>query len=772
VFFGKSFLSPNNAVYLLYDRFPSVPGYTDTQLEDSRGSDNAACFFGPWAQSTVLHRALFVDHEWPLWNRYVSSGAPLLGQGITTFGDPLQIPALLSAGAVWSWDFHFVAGKWLLAFGLGLVVFALVGSFGAALCVAASAPFIGFFAYRLNHPALFSVCYAPWLLVCWIGIARAMSWRQVAGWVGGLVVANIALLNCGALKEASMQMAVLNGCGAAFVASSGGSLRARMGRLLAAVWGMAGFVLLTAPVWLTFYGTLKKSWTVYDAPHAWQISPTLALGLFDDIFYRQRIGADHFWNPSLNFFLLAGVLWALVSLRPLWRDRVFRVVAAGTFGCLALAFGLVPGKWIERLPFIGNIIHIDNTFSCVALVLLAVVAGYGFRAMWNEPDALRWRSRYAGMLLLLLALVWLYGSATQGIFFTALFKWYAPLLIGVVVALPLLVRLWTSNPTWRVSCMAWMAVIAVVPHARHGQHLMGAFEEEVFNPQVRADLKAPSSAVEFIRSRLTEPARTVGFGHKLYPGYNQALLLESLFGTDPLHNRHYFELDQAFGINRITNHDAGTAEESVASDRRPYDFLNVRYYLAEPEGVPAQDSGLRVAGRFDLAVYESPECWPRAFFTDALAHYSDARAFAALVRGGDGPPFAAMQEVDLPRAGEAAAALIARPFSSRTVKPASGYRLTTNTTSFDVESTGPGLVVLQETFLRKDFRVVVNGEPKDCLRVNHAFKGVYVPAAGKYHVSFEYRPADFSLALLLGAIGLGGLLAGGIVAFRARGSLV
>ncbi len=56
-------------------------------------------------------------------------------------------------------------------------------------------------------------------------------------------------------------------------------------------------------------------------------------------------------------------------------------------------------------------------------------------------------------------------------------------------------------------------------------------------------------------------------------------------------------------------------------------------------------------------------------------------------------------------------------------------------------------------------RVEINGRPAPSFRVNEAFAGVFLPAAGDYEVSFRYGPRD--LPLLLGASGLGlALLAG------------
>jgi hypothetical protein len=40
-----------------------------------------------------------------------------------------------------------------------------------------------------------------------------------------------------------------------------------------------------------------------------------------------------------------------------------------------------------------------------------------------------------------------------------------------------------------------------------------------------------------------------------------------------------------------------------------------------------------------------------------------------------------------------------------------------------------------------------------CLRLNHAFKGIYVDAAGSYAVSFTYWPRDFTVLLAVSAAG-------------------
>jgi hypothetical protein len=192
------------------------------------------------------------------------------------------------------------------------------------------------------------------------------------------------------------------------------------------------------------------------------------------------------------------------------------------------------------------------------------------------------------------------------------------------------------------------------------------------------------------------------------------------------------------------------------------DVLNVTHYLATRRELPHPIAELEWLGQQDFDVYRSPNAWPRAFFTDHLATYATAKDFAALVRTGDRRPFAAIQDeekigLELPRA-----------LPGRTVRPAMNLQLTSNTTSFAIDATGPGVAVLTEAFYLDDFRVTLNGQPVPYFRVNHAFKGVAIPASGHYEIRFAYWPQHFEIALVLFAGGLLLLLAGAYSLCRCR----
>jgi uncharacterized membrane protein YfhO len=119
------------------------------------------------------------------------------------------------------------------------------------------------------------------------------------------------------------------------------------------------------------------------------------------------------------------------------------------------------------------------------------------------------------------------------------------------------------------------------------------------------------------------------------------------------------------------------------------------------------------------------------------------------LRQADSRPFAAIQsgEAAIPTSDQVAPAV-----------PAHDYRVTSNTTTFIIDAPGAGVAVLTEAYVAGDFRVTLNGAPADYFRVNHAFRGLKIPAAGKYIITYSYWPRHFTLSLILSALGALGLI--------------
>jgi hypothetical protein len=784
VFLGKSHVSPNLGTILLYDGYPTLPGYTSGELVDVKLSDIGAVMWQHVPFSMMQHRAL-AEGELPLWNRYNAGGVPLLAQGQSMFGDPLHFLVIAANGAAWAWDLKYLIAKWLFASGLGLAVLTLLlslspiapagdarrGAVVAALLVAASAPFIGFFLYRVNHPAYFSLCYAPWPLYCLIRITLASTRRGVAGWCAGLVVANLALMNSGTVKEAYMLLACTNFSGACILLATRAPWRTRLVKLAALVWAGIIFVLLTTPIWATFLQTLKSAYTGYNAVSAYQIQPTLLLGAFDEIFYRPLMTKDQVFSPSLNFLLLLGVLYFLATLRLQFSHRALTALAASSLLPLSLAFGLISPQWIVSQPFLGNIAHLDNTFSCALIVLWTVLAGAGFATAAQRLGTREGRYDLIIVGLLLFALVFGWIAFRQaahrpilGPIFTVNlpgqvlpinpFIWHY--LVALLVAAAVL-GLALRGALVRRSCSAARGILLTLCVAtllwRHGLHA-GTIGYDAFTsrPTERVKFQAKSPAMEFARAAdAREPARGFGLHGNFFPGWTGVYGLEGVHGPDALVNPWMRELASVSGVERLWDWRLYADASTIANVRPFFDALNVRFYFDRLSDQGALGQSLRLLKVADLDVYESPTAWPRAFFTDRVDLYDQPAELVTRIRAAAGRPFAAAQRSD--SAAIAALSTVSGDMKSRQVAPASAYRLTENTTSFSVRAGGPGVIVLNEVLWPGDFRAEVNGVRTPVIRLNHAFKGVVVSAAGDYRVKFSYWPRHFLRSLLLCGVG-------------------
>lgn len=753
IFFGRSFVSPNNGVLLLYDEIPTLPGYTSEATENQMGSDVGAVMWWHVPASRVQGDAIFRDHELPLWNRYDLCGQPLLGQGQSMIGDPLHLAtAVLFGGGALAWDIKFLIAKWLFAFGIGLTVLALTDRLAVAVLLSASSLFIGFFSFRLNHPAIFSLCYSPWIIYSWVRISGSRDASGALAWTGALLASNWIEINSGTVKEAYVLAAWLNAAGFLVLVLNRdqGSLRVR--KVLTVAWAAVLFILVSSPVWLTFLDTLAGSTASRNLPGALQLPANRLIGFFEDLFYRQAAPHEAHVAPSANFLVLIGILWALSHLRRLSANRMFLALALSAVPPVLLVYGIIPRSAIASVPFLGAISHIHDTFSCVLIVLAIPLAGFGLRLCLDSLNERSWLPHFAVVLLLLGALLGLYFGVGRRLPMSGFFAGYLPTLLAAFVLLQLAARRLAGRApdTAAASLVAAACLLAI--HWRQGQYLSTAYDDYVFNPQVRADFGAQSPAIRYVEEDGRTPSRTLGLGLNLFPGFNAMYLIEDIFGIEALRSQEYQDLAEALGLERVILFTSVQANEESGRFQAAYDMLNVRYFLGSDKPASDEIKGWERARKLDLTVYKSPAAWPRAFFVDRVGRYYGLNDLAEKVQSEGGRPFAAVEDGDVSGVPQLAALPADAP--AREVVAASNYLLTNNTTSFDIEAHRPGVVVLSETWLRDDFKATVNGSPVPYFRVNHAFKGIFIDAAGTYRISFRYWPRHLTLSLWMSAFGL------------------
>jgi hypothetical protein len=740
VFLGRSLVTPNNnALPMLYDTAPFLPGSTDVVFEDVRGSDASATII-QGVPHTSVERLALGEGELPLWNRFNASGRPLWGQGLAFVLDPLHWPTLLGAEPGFGWDIKFIAHRLVFALGIGLLSLAATGALGPALIVTAASVFGGIYSFRFNHPALFALTYAPWALLAWVRLAQYAEnrWRALAAL--GLSVSTALVLVAATPKEAAIMLLGVHSAGFLTLMFVATSARSRWSGL---VWaGGAGLaaVLLTMPHWLVFFETLSESFTVYDKPYAILAGRSEAVGFFLTPLSPGRV------EPGLH--LLAMVLLGAAASAPkrLWQFPVVRAAAAVSFGLVATAFGAVPVSVLVKLPLIGNIGHINDAFLTAALPLLLVVCAFGANVLLTATSL---RAAFVtGLVAIALAAL---AFQVQQLASAPGFEPLAVLAIApLALALPVSLRLvGVVGPTLGgCTTMTGAALTLLLPSGLHVESGISAIDRLLLQPRYRTVMDRDSSAVETIHRVAKEPARTIGVDWALFSGSQALYQLEGIGGADPLELPAYRELVDSAGIWRDWGWFTMVRQADLVRLAPLLDMLNVGYVLSRPDNVPEGLSAIDMSRADRLVVSGRPTAWPRAFYVDGVVSYDGVADLLKAVASSP-RPVAAVQSSD-PHAREATAFLA--PPSGRFV-PARAYRLTANSTSFAIQTDAPGVAVLSETFLDGDFRATLNGAPVPYFRVNHAFKGLVIPAGGDWTVRFEYRPEYWGLSLLASACG-------------------
>ena len=167
----------------------------------------------------------------------------------------------------------------MFALGTGLAAFVVTGAWFPAAMAAMAAPFVGVYAYRVNHPAVFTLTYAPWALLGWFLLARASNGAARARATLILAAGTALILFASPPKEAIAALIATCGAGGLTVLLSAGP-RERLWRLGSAALGGGVAALITAPQWMVFLDSLRLSSTAYDKPYAEVGGLTHVLALF------------------------------------------------------------------------------------------------------------------------------------------------------------------------------------------------------------------------------------------------------------------------------------------------------------------------------------------------------------------------------------------------------------------------------------------------------------------------------------------------------------
>lgn len=751
VFFGMSFVSPTiNPTFQLYDYPPFLPGFSlQSIVENARGSDVGSTAWSIVPNTVVQYNALMQYFEFPFWSRYVGGGVPLFAQGQSMIGDILHwIPISLGGSAV-GWDIKFVLSKAIFAAGMGLLVFRLTRHFLASSLIAISSCFLGFFAFRFNHPAFFVLTYAPWIVFQWdrLGELLALPRPRIRSCViQGFLLAAVTWLqlNAGAPKEGVITACFMHALGMMAFMDHVRHRRSWIQSILIALGFGLAVIMIVSPYWLLFLDALSKSFTNYDIPSVNTFPLWRIVGFFDNYFFQQIDGT--LGAPSTNIFILLCLTSAIVSLRWHKSVRLFGTMLL-FFLALSVAYGVVPKSILISIPFINKIQHVWNVFSVPMMILALILAGYGIQHYFDASEKHKKMilalslSTFLGLWLVYILMT---RSGRTILFFLVVFA-------VIVVGIRQLYRQAESG-VWSKRMLIILACCFLLLHVRHGMHLMtgiGGINDYIQNPTKRANFSNKSAAIEFVKNRIKEkmmPLRVIGEGFVMFPGYNSMVGLEGIVSVEALRNGHFEKL-----LGMVDYPDMGWSwlrlikSDQIDSRAASLDLLGVGFIVATVGIKMPQD--MKLVQSSDLDVWQRESAWPRAFFVNKIIEVHKPSDILDALADKSHTPFAAVESQFIPQG-------VLNNNAPYRVVPAGEYSLTNNSTNFSVEASGPGIIVLGETYYPEDFVASLNSKRVDYIRVNQAFKGIWIKEAGRYDVSFTYRPEKLNQAILICLFGL------------------
>ena len=400
------------------------------------------------------------------------------------------------------------------------------------------------------------------------------------------------------------------------------------------------------------------------------------------------------------------------------------------------------GRAVYYLPVIGKLRAIERALVLAAFAL-AALAGFGLQRIVEQRDRRTWLLAPA---VLIVAVPWMFvahayvrpSASLLGVPAPDVARLslqfphtWLPLLLATASAVLLA---WWSRAPARPLTQAVAVALVVLDLGLYAITFTPTSPRRVYRvrPQVAAawrDDRAP-----FRKATVLEESRGMGFRaaqQTLAMSWGMVHGVEDINGFNSLQPRRY--TDYVFGRN------VGDVSYGYLRDERLFradspilSSLNVRYVVVPAESRIALGPHLRPIFEGAYArVYQNALAYPRAYFADVVRADNDPRR---VLRRVTAPGFDGRREAFV----EAAAAPSLSP--PRGAATAEASRSGPNALEVATATTEPRFLVVSEMYF-PGWRAYVDGVEATIYRTNYLFRGVLVPA-GRHTVRFEYRPTS------------------------------
>ncbi|HEY3053762.1 MAG TPA: YfhO family protein [Thermoanaerobaculia bacterium] len=675
----------------------------------------------PW---TRVARDAVRSGEWPLWNRYSASGAPLLANQQTAIFHPFTLIGflLLSIGK----GFTFTASMRLFVLLFFTFVFLRGHSLNetAAIYGAVAYAFSTFHVVWLLFPHGLASMMLPIALAGAQNIAREGTLRSFFLLAGGL-----ALSVLGGHPESAFWVWMLTAAYSAFL------MFQTFLHLAAAATAFVVAGGLTAFAWMPTVGLLPtqdRTLIMHSPLH----NPP-----------------NHNLGPEWRETLLAPNLFGTPQTRSWTAPRRRHPTVLDDYGEISSGYA---GIVTLALAICAPIAARRREVWFFAAVMLAVFATIAELPLWRE--AIRAIPIVGLTMHQRLRLFWCLGAVALAAFTidrrpkeslvrsAIAIVWSIVATIHVIRA-PDAEVAWTTFIVSSTAALIFFVFPRVAPLA-----IMVTLAELLFityryNPSAAAANALPMTnairEMQVLTQTAAEPARMVALGWTFLPDTPSFYGLEDVKSTDPISHAIYKRLMRGF-LHVVPSYDdiVPTIEEPFA------DFLNIRYVYAPPKSsLPAERFTLRYSGS-DGEVYENIRSMPRYFVpTRYRVNTAIYHAIPTLKEIRDFTNDVVIDHVPS-RIAEQAPQLAAHSVDEW--RPSAAGRVTVlsyrnNSTLLEVENAGWSVLASSDTHW-PGWRSYVNGVRQPPITINGAFLGCFVPP-GRHRVEFRYRPAEFDVGL-------------------------
>jgi hypothetical protein len=453
------------------------------------------------------------------------------------------------------------------------------------------------------------------------------------------------------------------------------------------------------------------------------------------------------------------------------RHRWFSLVALGLLllvGLLIAAGWHTPfGRLLYVLPVLGKLRAVERALVLAAFAL-ATLSGFGLQSILERP-AVRRRLLAPALLIVAIPFVVLLYAQFRGA--APLFgipgrdltrlslplpHTYVPLALAAASALVL--GWWIRTPAGP-STLAIALALVLLDLGLYTTSFTATAPRRVYRvrPEVLSAWRSDRSL--FRKATVARGDTDVRSAqHTLAMSWGMVHGVEDVNGFNSLQPRRY--TDYVFGPN-VDDVSYGRLrdERLFRADNPVLSSLNVRYLIVAAADPPLLAPHLRPIFEGGRArVYENTLAYPRAYFADRVRREPDPRRILKRVTA---PGFDGRREalVEGP-----AAPLLPPP---RGAAAADASRRAPNGLTIATTTPDARFLVVSEMYL-PGWRAYVDGVETAIYRTNYLFRGVAVPA-GQHTVTFVYRPV--SVMIGMGISGVAVLVVGVLLSYR-RGARV